>query len=607
MSQPATARQPAPSARPPLPGAGEPTLRPIAQDAVFRFCTTNVNPELWRTSVPLIVRARCQRHKGLIATWTAIHWLIVLYAANGRQAFGVREIAEEAGVGRNQLTGPNGFIQRLAGLGLLHIVGSEPLPGVRDRPIYAIDLGALEQASMALVPALLNAEGVPPPPPPSESQQRIVLADRRAMPASGTALARSAPFRAPAPISWLASGPGGATLLPPLPARRASAPATGTDAALAPLHHTGTDGTLVALLPTTGSGMHHTGTGGSVDALLHQTGTATHQTGTVHDLVPPRMHQTGTATRQNGTGDAPNRDVRREEKEREKEGEREPQATPADFASLIQQTVQQAIQELREQTTLSTLTSQPLLSAPAGQPTISHTLAALWSADRDQVRQRDLQQIELLAGMCDRPTDGHGAYWVGRALLLAETCLEGRGQRPTIPYLKAVVRRWQDGSCWGSDLDGVADSTPSTPTVLPHNTPNLPPTGQQAAQPDTAPATDHPALVAYRAAFGVSPNPVQVDLITATVRDLTRWAQVLTDWQANGWNGRSVAKMLDRYIKGGAADATLPVAPVSVRAIYDHPDLPDPERDRWLKKFRAAPNPQEQQAILTRFHQEHPQ
>jgi hypothetical protein len=227
-----------------------------------------------------------------------------------------------------------------------------------------------------------------------------------------------------------------------------------------------------------------------------------------------------------------------------------------------------------------------------------------------EVALTHLHQLDLLAGLCDLTTDGHGAYWVGRALLLAETCLEGRGQRPTIPYLKAVVRRWQDGSCWGSDLDSVPESTPrmpSTPPVWPHDAPSLPPTGQEAVEPDAAPVAEHPALVAYRDAFGTRPNAVQADLITTTVRDLTRWAQVLTDWQANGWNGCSVAKMLDRYTKGGAADAPLPIAHVSVQAIYHHPDLDDLVRDRWLHTFRAAPNPQEQQAILTRFHQEHPQ
>ena len=56
MRQAAPACQPDPIARPPLPGAGEPTLRRIAQDDVFRFCTSSVNPDLWRTSLPLIVR-----------------------------------------------------------------------------------------------------------------------------------------------------------------------------------------------------------------------------------------------------------------------------------------------------------------------------------------------------------------------------------------------------------------------------------------------------------------------------------------------------------------------------------------------------------------------
>src|SRR5687767_10648872 len=104
------------SAPPPPPlTSGMPAIHP---GELFQFHPRASNPELWRTTVPLVVRIKCGRHKGLVATWTSIHWLIVLYAASGRCAFGMREIADEAGVGRNELAGPKGHIQRLVDLEL---------------------------------------------------------------------------------------------------------------------------------------------------------------------------------------------------------------------------------------------------------------------------------------------------------------------------------------------------------------------------------------------------------------------------------------------------------------------------------------------------------
>jgi hypothetical protein len=46
--------------------------------------------------------------------------------------------------------------------------------------------------------------------------------------------------------------------------------------------------------------------------------------------------------------------------------------------------------------------------------------------------------------------------------------------------------------------------------------------------------------------------------------------------------------------------------PPSVMPIYTHPSLTDEQRDRWIRRFRAAPSPYEQHALLTRLHQEHP-
>jgi hypothetical protein len=59
--------------------------------------------------------------------------------------------------------------------------------------------------------------------------------------------------------------------------------------------------------------------------------------------------------------------------------------------------------------------------------------------------------------------------------------------------------------------------------------------------------TVHPAVAAYRTAFGKTPTERQRAAIAEAVADLPRWTRVLDDWQANAWRAESVGKMLDRY------------------------------------------------------------
>jgi hypothetical protein len=61
------------------------------------------------------------------------------------------------------------------------------------------------------------------------------------------------------------------------------------------------------------------------------------------------------------------------------------------------------------------------------------------------------------------------------------------------------------------------------------------------------PSAEHPAIAAYRAAFGHAPTARQAAAIAAAVSDLARWRRVLDDWHANPWRAESVGKMLDRY------------------------------------------------------------
>jgi hypothetical protein len=71
------------------------------------------------------------------------------------------------------------------------------------------------------------------------------------------------------------------------------------------------------------------------------------------------------------------------------------------------------------------------------------------------------------------------------------------------------------------------------------------PAGQSSAT--SPPATEHPAITAYRTTFGSSPTDRQATAIADAVTDITRWTRVLDDWQANAWRAESVGKMLDRY------------------------------------------------------------
>jgi len=592
------------------------------------------NPELWRTSLPLAVRVRCGRHKGLIATWVAIHWLIVLHAASGRRAFGVRDIADEARVGRNELTGPTGYLQRLVALDLVRIVGYEPVPGMREpRPIYHIDLAALEAESLALTPSVLREYGQPPPPRPAPDPRQLTLFDppvQESGPpplAASTATADAAGLRDSRPDAWPdagdaadaarlhlhAHGPDatharGTAAPPPAayaaePGHRAAAYATaapsterstsagsartpdiGTGACAAPtaMHGIGTDARASnGPAPATRTGLPaNEPAPGLSSVTVPATGTVAHADGPAMRVLVPDH--------------ARNRDV---EGGREREKEGGSQLAHADLLTLAAAAARQAIHEFLQHPTSSLAHAGPSLPCPApppGEPTLPAAPLALWGADREHVADRDRFQLDQLAAQADLVTAGYGAYWLGRAILLAEACLEPRQLRPTMGYLRGMLRRWQREGRWGSDLD--------EPEALGATPPPRPP---QAAPVIPEACRDHPAVRAYVDALHETPNAVQAAQIAASVTDLDRWRQVLTDWQLNGWGERSVGKMLDRYQKGGAGASAASSDTVSAAPIHTHPGLSDAQRDRLIRRFRAA-SPAAQRALLAQLDQEHP-
>jgi hypothetical protein len=562
-------------------------------DELFHFHPRSTNPELWRTTVPLIVRGRCRRHKGLIATWTAIHWLIVLHAASGRAHFGMREIAEEAGVGRNELAGPSGHIQRLVDLGLIRIVGYKSFKGLREpRPVYHIDLAELERLSLELVPEVLRDHHIdrPPPAAPDPRQLRLALVpidddatadmdepipQRPAHP-SGTADASSREPSLPHRYGSQANG-----TAEPLPDGINRGNTHGTTGAT---HQNRTEGRLST--PYYASPMHGSGTG------PHQNEPDLPPQRPVTPGIQPCMHANGIAL-------ARNRDIEREN-ERENEGASQT-LTPDLLQSLITQATQAVLATLQGQGSSmlpdlpASLSTAP--QPPAGVEPLDAPVLSLWQGDQAILRRRDVYQLALLAAEYDGPTGGHGAYWLGRAILMADLCLSDRDQPITIAYVRRILRRWREEGSWGSDREATELPQRGDPEAAARPRP--------AAEPPPVEAQRHPAVRAYVEALHETPNAVQAAQIAETVSDLDAWQQVLTAWQLNGWGERSVGKMLDRYQKSASPGLGGEVPP-SVALIHTYPGLTPEQRDRWIRKFHAATPPAEKRAVLARLEQEHP-
>jgi len=609
------------------PAAHQPTTgssaRLSAHDDIFSFHPRVTNPELWRTTQPLVVYERCQGHKGLIATWMAIHWLIVLHAANGRCDFGVREIAARACVSRNEVSGPQGYVQRLVQLGLIQIVGYDDHDGKfrLPRPIYRLDLWELERLSIELTPDVLRAQGVAAPPRPApDPRQTSFLTALGELHERGTATV--APDRAMAPATH-EKGPvllAQKSAMPPALHENGTAGGTDTWGVLA-THENGT--VLLDQKSAMPPALHENGTAGGTNTrgvlALHENGPVLLAQHAASVPGPPQkrpaLHENGTVPHEKSPALAQKRDVEGG-KERENEGVSEHAPTRALLHEIAAQAVQVVLDTLNQRGVLTQPAlhpAAPIPQPPAGHPLLPDGLIALWQGDRGSVTQRERHQLHMLAAEYDTPSSGYGAYWVGRAILIADRCLVERGQPIKVNYLRGMLRRWQREGSWGSDLEAEGDAGPASATPRSEPAPPAPVSEGSnrpipAAAPEACAAMAHPAIAAYVTAFREAPNTVQARQITETVSDLTVWNQVLTDWQLNGWGERSVGNMLDRYQKGlaggevGAADDR----PLSAAPIYNHPGLSDAQRDRWIRRFRNAKTPAEQRAILAQLDKEHP-
>lgn len=596
------------------------------------------NPQLWHTSLPLIVRHRCKRHKGLVATWFAIHWLIVLHAASGRRAFGMREIAEEAGVGRNELAGSTGYIQRLVDLGLLSITDYEPIPGLREpRPIYHIDLDELERQSLEIVPSILHEHQIAPPPRPRSDPRRYSASSNNSGINAPTthSLSPKCPKISPDHQQSIAHQT--------MPEIRTDCPKIQYEAA----HPTRILSKNVTVAYTSEDLQHELVSESQTDVSDIGTDMLKLETDLLeHRLDMPEIRtvipKMSASVPQTRTAASRDRDMggRKERRIMERD-EEEPYVTPSHFFSLDQvteATVRSVLEILSDKGILrspgvSQLEAPP--DTPVGQPRLPTSPLTLWQSDAPTISLRDRYQIDLLIAEYDIVTNGFGAYWVGRAILVTDRCHTASERPRNLNYLRSVLRRWHQESSWGSDrISNYPEGQPNLRLVpgeepTPHTAEHAlsrRATGSRTARSRTLtiPATSkpseyavriersstsssHPAIEAYVTAFGRCPNAVQTNQIVGLVADLSLWERVLTDWQANGWKETSVANMLDRYCKERES-AAVPKSEQrpSVGVIHYYPDLTMDERERWIRRFHAAETVGEKHAVLERLKREHP-
>lgn len=151
---------------------------------------------------------------------------------------------------------------------------------------------------------------------------------------------------------------------------------------------------------------------------------------------------------------------------------------------------------------------------------------------------------------------------------------------------------------------GTARPAPLPPSAEAETTPSAPPQRVEPAAPQT------PTAAATETACLLQTLGVRTDIVRQLAdRPVTQVARVIGLARARSDVRDRAAWVVSALRALPADEPETPPAddrPHSAKPIHTHPGLSDEQRDRWIKRFRAAPSPEEQRAVLTRLEQEHP-
>ncbi len=119
---------------------------------------------------------------------------------------------------------------------------------------------------------------------------------------------------------------------------------------------------------------------------------------------------------------------------------------------------------------------------PSGEPPLPAPPFALWQTARNALQPLDEAHLCALVAELDGPTNGFGAYWLGRAILAASMTDPGFATNPrALNLVRAILRRWRREGSYGSDT--AAYQTRQEHTHAPPHRPT--PTGAHADRRST--------------------------------------------------------------------------------------------------------------------------
>jgi len=95
------------------------------------------------------------------------------------------------------------------------------------------------------------------------------------------------------------------------------------------------------------------------------------------------------------------------------------------------------------------LSQAPIPPPPDGEPPLAAHPLVLWRDACPDSRDLDIKIFATLASEHNATTNGHGLYWLGRAILAA--ALASGGDVRSANYVRAILDRWKREQAYGSD------------------------------------------------------------------------------------------------------------------------------------------------------------
>jgi hypothetical protein len=601
----------------------------VLDNPVAELLLRHANDDLLAPRCPRIVIERCP---SLAAreVFNALHYLTMLYQATGRDDFTIDDIARYAkGVSRGRI--PQ-YLRALCEQELVEVVGHREISRLPKNfwpARYRIDLDRLFRLSAAIVVHDLHWENLSPPLraiKPAKGQLNLDMDVAASTPSSSGDSHHSPGGTVTGAQSSPAPGDDEQAAMIVADQRRSSSQDDGHD------HPSMTIAGIQGDLSSQGDGQGHPMTTDITGQKLaspyddsddHPTMTVASLQGTTSTLRGSSPSSQDVVGGMCGSMDGGMEGCVGE--------------TPArapNLNHLIQETILKLLPQLGVGTTFAQSdrrqqAHEVIPQAPESEPMVDAGPIATWAdLSGRPATLADEAKIKEIIRRFEKPSGGHAAYWLVRAL----ACVAIDDAPLTIAYASGILRRLQLQNDWSSDelhrraKEQRADTGSESPALtrdgaqterVPRGKTKPTVTASQATlAPLPAELEGHAVIAAWRKHAGpsIAITPVRVQQLIVQVTDLSAWELVLTNWQAQykeRANWGHFDGLLERYAREVVAARPVqpaPDAPKIPETLIDfHPALENRElRQIWRQRYKDATSKVARQDVLRRLLREHP-